>query len=30
MVLFLSSRRGHNGFGYDPVFYYEPLQKNVC
>lgn len=28
--LILTSRRGHNGFGYDPVFLYEPLNKSFA
>lgn len=26
----LTSPRGHNGFGYDPVFFYEPLGKTFA
>ena len=26
----LKSPRGHNGFGYDPVFFYEPLGKTFA
>ena len=26
----LQEPRGHNGFGYDPVFYYEPLGKTFA
>ena len=28
--LILTSTRGHNGFGYDPVFLYEPLNKTLA
>ena len=28
--LILNSPRGHNGFGYDPVFFYEPLNKTFA
>lgn len=26
----LKSKRGHDGFGYDPVFFYPPLQKTFA
>ena len=26
----LSEKRGENGFGYDPLFYYEPLKKTFA
>lgn len=28
--LILEKARGHNGFGYDPIFLYEPLQKSFA
>jgi XTP/dITP diphosphohydrolase len=28
--ILLDAPRGHNGFGYDPVFYYEPLRKTFA
>ena len=28
--IILESPRGNNGFGYDPIFYYEPLKKSFA
>ena len=28
--IIIETPAGENGFGYDPIFYYPPLKKNIC